>query len=192
MNYHIKTIANIIRKNIDREPETFGWDRWAQGSAQYRDRLTAVVRYCINKWPGDLVEIGAMAGNMTAQLAATGRQVIVIDPWEAGTQNCEGWEYEVYLKKTKEFSNIETLRVESQDKEAFEYLEGRELCFALVDGLHEYEAALSDMELVKAAPVICVDDILWNKSVEKAFMLFGETRAIVRSPLCKEGYIVSG
>lgn len=191
---YVKVITSIIRANSDREHESFDWDRWAQGSIQYQDRWMAVAKHYLSKWPGDVVEIGAMAGGTTVRLAvlAEDRQVIVIDPWETGTQNCAGWEYETYLENTEEFTNILTLRMESQDKRAFEYLKDRELAFAIVDGLHEYDACLSDVELVTAAPIIVVDDILWNTEVEKAFVDFGTRadRTMVRSPLCKEGYLV--
>ena len=191
MEYHIKTITNIVQTNIDEEAE--GWDeksRWARGSAQYGDRMRRVIRYCLHTWPGDLVEIGAMAGGMTSMLAeiAQDRQVIAIDPWETGTQNCAGWEYEAYLKNTKAFENIETLRMKSQDKGAFDYLKDRELCFALVDGRHTYEACQSDLQLVAHAPLIAVDDIGWNTDVERAFVEFGRT--MIRSSLCKEGYLI--
>ena len=192
-------VSWIVSAFVDREPESFGWkSEWSHGSVQFWDRILTIAAYCLKYFAGDIAEIGCFTGATTRALAtlakAYDRRVIAVDPWEPGTQNCEGWEYEAFLQNTKEFTDrIDVLRKDSRDKEVVKYLKARTLAFALVDGLHEHEACLSDINAVgHCQGVIAVDDILWNKSVEKAFLDGANVlnRKTIMHVLCKEGYLV--
>jgi hypothetical protein len=71
-----------------------------KGAVRQRDRLSWVAEWRARTYPGDFVEIGAYMGETTVRLAqvaqAYGRRVIVVDPWQVGTQNCEGHEYDIF------------------------------------------------------------------------------------------------
>lgn len=95
--------------------------------------------------------------------------MLVVDPWQPGTQNCKGHEYGEFLKRTKRFANIDVVRLDSRSEEARRHIGERELCFALVDGLHTYEAAKSDIEACSHASVVAVDDTNWNDGVRQAY-----------------------
>lgn len=66
-----------------------------------------------------------------------------------------------FQKNTAEFSDIiEVIKLSSLDREAKEELRKREICFSFVDGLHTYDACLSDILAVgHTKGVIGVDDI---------------------------------
>lgn len=196
-------IEAIVAAHIDREPESFSGEGewaspWTKGTIQWRERTEPIARYCAEHWPGDLVEIGCYCGQSTVLFAEIarehGRRVIAVDPWAVGTANCDGHEYGEFIKATEPWKDIiDIVRLPSQDPEAIAYLAGRELCFALVDGLHQYEAAYSDiMAVAHCNGIIAVDDLLWNVDVERAFYdaQADTLRTIVRHDLIKEGYLL--
>lgn len=136
-----------------------------RGARFQRDRLAAVAAWCAEKNPGDIVEIGAFVGLTTIRLAEIarrfGRRVMVVDPWLPGTQNCDGGEYEAFQANTAAFKDIiDVVRESSLSPAAEGILGGREFCFALVDGLHTYDACLSDIMAVShCRGAIGVDDL---------------------------------
>jgi hypothetical protein len=145
-----------------------------EGSTQQRDRLAAVARLCCTFFDGDIVEIGCFRGLTTARLAQVARgyhrHVIAIDPWEVGTQNCDGGEFIDFTRNTEKFMDIiEVYRYRSDAPEVKEILKDRKVCMAFVDGLHTYGACRNDIELVSAARLVVVDDITWNLGVRTAF-----------------------
>jgi hypothetical protein len=139
--------------------------KFERGARLQRDRLAAVAAWCAEAVPGDIAEIGAYVGLTTVRLAEIarrfGRRVLVIDPWLPGTQNCSGGEYDAFLANTADFRDIvDVVRESSLSEAAKGALRGRKLCFALVDGLHTYDACLSDILAVDhCGGAIAVDDL---------------------------------
>lgn len=162
-------------------------------SKNFRTRIAAAARWAIEQSEGDLLEIGAYEGQTTVILAQIaedcGRRVLVVDPWKPGTQNCKGHEYDEFLKRTEPFDNVDAMRLDSRSEEARKCIGKRKLCFALVDGLHTYEAARSDIKACSQAFVIAVDDTNWNVGVRQAYK---EARG--RRVRCagRESYLVKG
>jgi|YNPNPStandDraft_1061719.scaffolds.fasta_scaffold43130_2 predicted O-methyltransferase YrrM len=168
------------------------------GSNQQRQRVAEIAEMCARRHPGDFVEIGAYLGETTNRLAEVARKhhrrVIAVDPWEPGTQNCEGWEYEAFLQNIEPYADIvEVVRASSLDKSTKALISERALCFAFVDGLHTYEACLSDIRTVAhTRGIIVVDDVLWSNELMRAFRrgAYFTRRIPVHHPLCREGYLL--
>ena len=173
------------------------WTPW-KGGLWMKERVCGIAEACAELYPGDFVEIGAYLGQTTRGLAEIARdydrRVVVIDPWEKGTQSCQGWEYNVFLRSIEGYSDIvDVYRLSSFEDEAIEIIEGRELAFAFVDGLHIYEAALSDIKACSHCHgVIAVDDLPNCIDVWDAFMEGVEVTG--RVPLWRkyhrEGYLL--
>ncbi|MGK7922409.1 MAG: class I SAM-dependent methyltransferase [Trichodesmium sp.] len=193
----INDLMNILQETTKEEkidiPQNFN-----RGSFHQRQRVAKVAEYCVQTWDGDLIEIGCFQGETTKLLAEVAqkynRRLMAVDPWAIGTQNCQGGEYETFLKNIEPYkANVDIVRLSSLDKKAIELIKNRELCFAFVDGLHTYDACLSDIKTVAHYQgVIAVDNILWNPEVDSAFHKGAE---IIQSrklylPICREGYLL--
>lgn len=129
-----------------------------------RLRVLEAARWALEMYGGDLVEIGCHKGKTTARFCELarefGRKLIAVDPWELGTQNCEGGEREQFVERTKGYEDVlEINRVSSMEKGIIKQIKGRDLAFAYVDGLHTVRACKIDIETVSHSPVIGVDDI---------------------------------
>tara|TARA_B100000029_G_scaffold512340_1_gene608705 strand:+ start:17368 stop:18138 length:771 start_codon:yes stop_codon:yes gene_type:complete len=129
-----------------------------------RLRVLEAARWALEMYGGDLIEIGCHKGKSTVRFCELarefGRKLIAVDPWELGTQNCEGGEREQFLERTKGCEDVlEVNRVSSLERGLIEQVKGRELAFAYVDGLHTVRACKIDIETVSHSPVIGVDDI---------------------------------
>ncbi|NEO52692.1 MAG: hypothetical protein F6K54_06135 [Okeania sp. SIO3B5] len=193
----IKDLVNILQETTKEEkidmPQNFN-----RGSFHQRQRITRVAEYCVETWTGDLIEIGCFKGETTKLLAEVAqkynRRLIAVDPWEIGTQNCQGGEYETFLKNIEPYkSNVDIVRLSSLDKKAIELIKNRELCFAFVDGLYTYDACLSDIKTVDHCQgVIAVDDLLWSPEVDSAFHKGAEVTKSRKLylPICREGYLL--
>jgi len=188
----------ILAELTTEEPATFKREkRWTWGCQQQRARIARIADYCANRWPGDLTEIGCYVGGNTKILAQTarkyGRRVIAIDPWETGTQDCKGGEYEIFLRNMEPYLDIVSIvRFRSQSPYAAAVLAAAGLCFAIIDGLHTYAGCLSDIRAVNHARVIMVDDALWCKGVQRAVNVGASeiNREVIRHRLCREAYLV--
>ncbi|MGD1808728.1 class I SAM-dependent methyltransferase [Dapis sp. BLCC M126] len=193
----IKDLVNVLQETTKEEkidlPQNFN-----QGSLHQHQRIARVAEYCVQIWPGDLIEIGCFIGETTKLLAEVAqkynRRLMAVDPWELGTQNCRGGEYEAFLKNIEPYkANVDIVRLSSLDQKAISLIKNRELCFAFVDGLHTYDACLSDIKTVDHCQgVIAVDDLLWSPEVDSAFHKGAE---IIQSrklylPICREGYLL--
>lgn len=190
------TLVNILLPTV--QVETLNVPAHARGSLHQRERLASVAEYCIKGWGGDLLEIGCFLGETTRKLAEVAkkynRRIIALDPWELGTQNCQGGEYETFLKNIEPYKDVvDIIRLSSLDEKAIAMVKSRQLCFAYVDGLHTYDACLKDIETVAhCQSIIAVDDLLWCADVERAFQKGAEVigRSKLHLPLCREGYLV--
>lgn len=181
-----------------RQPELDGIAResaQSAGSTYLRERLTIIAERCCRDWPGDLVEIGCLNGSTTVRLCQVarehGRRVIAVDPWEIGTQNCEGLEYDRFMAATEPYRDIvDVLRKDSRDPSVAKYLKDRELAFAFVDGLHSYQACLTDIHSCYHAALLAVDDWTWNEGLERAIVEATGTRDRIMSKPFHEAYIL--
>jgi len=167
------------------------------GGRLFRERVEVVARAAAEQHPGDLLEIGARVGLTTVRLARIarehGRRVLVVDPWEQGTQDCRGWEYGKFVERMEPWKDVlDVVRRRSDHADALEAIK-RDLCFALVDGLHTDKAALADMRACGHAWVVCVDDIIGPESVMGAFVQgTGKGLWAAWRRWDREGYIIRG
>ena len=161
---------------------------------QQSDRIREVAWACARDYPGDLIEIGCHHGGTTRELAKVakeyGRRVVAVDPWGDAPSI-----YDKFLERTGKYSDvIDVIRLPSQDAEAVKQIQARPLCFAFVDGLHEYEALACDIQTVAhCLGAIAVDDVNWRPDdLRKAFWEGAEAlnRALYWRPKCREGYIL--
>lgn len=163
----ILKIAKHYPEPIDQRP--------AKQTNQHQ-RIAAVADMSAKHFEGDFIEIGAHVGLTTIELLRVaehqGRRVVVIDPWITGTQNCYGHEHDRFIKRTKPYAHLlDVIRLRSQDSRVHDELEGRQFAFAFVDGLHTFGACYQDLELVKDAGIIAIDDIAMLQ-VANAFAAF--------------------
>jgi predicted O-methyltransferase YrrM len=190
-------LFNIL-KDTTQEEKIDSPQKFNRGSLNQRERITRVAEYCVQTWLGDLIEIGCFRGETTKRLAEVAqkynRRLIAIDPWEIGTQNCNGGEYEAFLKNIEPYkASVDVVRSSSLDEKIITLIKRRELCFAFVDGLHTYDGCLSDIKTVAHCQgIIAVDDLLWSPEVDSAFQKGAE---ITKShklylPICREGYLL--
>lgn len=155
----------------------FESDIYSSGGHFIYERLSDMTRFSAH-YPGDYVEIGCHTGGGTVAIGREarkwGRKLHCIDPWLTGSQNCEGWEYDYFLKNIR-FSGLEDTvvihRLDSTGEEAKELLASLDICMAYVDGLHNEHACYSDIVSVghTHGPII-VDDISWCRALKNAFL----------------------
>lgn len=129
-----------------------------------RLRVLEAARWALEMYGGDLIEIGCHKGKTTARFCELvrefGRKLIAVDPWELGTQNCEGGEREQFVERTRGYEDVlEINRVSSMEKGIIKQIKRRDLAFAYVDGLHTVRACKIDVATVSHSPTIGVDDI---------------------------------
>jgi hypothetical protein len=177
-------------------------------SERQRERLARVADLCARRYPGDFLEIGAYLGRTTVRLAqvaqAYGRRVIVVDPWQTGSELNDGTtydgDYQQFWKNVEPYSdNIDIVRASSLEERARAVIANRDLAFSYVDGLHTFRAALSDIRAVRhTAGIIAVDDTHWiadyqyhgqiRLALARGAHLLG--RVAIGHPLSKEAYLL--
>jgi|RhiMethySRZTD1v2_1073278.scaffolds.fasta_scaffold07584_11 cephalosporin hydroxylase len=114
---------------------------------------------------GDILEIGAHRGDSTRMFCEIaekfGRKVYVIDPWD-GRQEGNNDVYGEFLANTAHCKNLVVYRMGSEKPEAFEAVKDIKLAFLFIDGMHAYDAVVSDFtkfrKLLSDKAVICIDD----------------------------------
>jgi hypothetical protein len=181
------------------ETLSFKQHPWDQGSLRERDRLALVAELSLQRYKGNLLEIGAFLGETTVRLAALadqyGRRMVVVDPWQPGTQNCEGPEFDIFLQNTRDYRHvIDIVRASSLEPQTIQEIGRMDLAFSYVDGLHTYEATLSDVLAVGATRgMIAVDDVRWHEGTKRGY-LEGAARLkrhAMFHAACREGYLLT-
>jgi hypothetical protein len=173
-------------------------DKHEYGGRWQSERVAAMADLSLEEHPGDIVEIGCCAGVTTKLLAEVasrrGRRVIAIDPWIPGTQNCDGGEYEVFLRNIEPWkAAVDIWKASSLALETTRRLAERKLAFAFVDGLHTYEACRSDFAAVSHAEgLIVADDMRYNREVCLALRLAAHRlgRRVFQVPRFREGLML--
>ena len=128
-------------------------------------RLQILLPQILEKVEGDILEIGAHRGASTRMFCEIaekfGRKVYVIDPWD-GRQEGAPEIYNEFLAVTCNCKNLTVHRMGSEDPRAFEAVKDVKLAFLFIDGLHSYDAVVSDFtkyrKLLSDKAVVCVDD----------------------------------
>lgn len=196
MNNDLAELTSLLERFSTHEQMLIdAGNQQGDGAFDQRDRIHAAAEWACQKYSGDLVEIGCLNGSTTVRLAEVaqkyGRRVIAVDPWQVGTQNCNGGEHAIFLQTTEPFKDIiDVVRKDSRDPEVAQYLKQRQLCFAFVDGLHTFEATRGDILSVGHAPVIAVDDTRWSSEVLRAFHELHEERDVLSRSYWRESWML--
>lgn len=170
------SIIEIMKKNLEfpfigSAPGV----EFAHSSEEYRNttincrrskNINDILDFLFQHVEGDVLEIGALSGTSTRVLCEISkkynRTVHVVDPWD-GREAGDDYMYRCFLEKTSRYDNVKVLRASSVSNEAISYIKNLDLAFCLVDGLHTYDYALSDLRNVvgsmRNSGVICLDDI---------------------------------
>jgi predicted O-methyltransferase YrrM len=191
-------LGDILQDMTRGEPQSVELAPHRHGSIELKERVACVAELCAERWPGDFVEIGCYVGETTKKLAKVAeqyrRRLIAVDPWMAGTQNCEGWEYDAFLRNIEPYmDSVDIVRASSLDRKTIALIKARTLSFAFVDGLHTYSACLSDIQTTSHCEgIIGVDDILWDNEIMLAFRRGAHLthRTAIHHSLCREGYLL--
>lgn len=98
-----------------------------------------------------MIEIGSFIGESTVIFGDHFKKVIAIDPFMSDYDPLDTTSkfdfnevYEEYKRRTEPYSNIETLRMTSED--AFEVLKGDRYDFVYIDGIHQYTNVKEDIK----------------------------------------------
>lgn len=112
----------------------------------------------VNKIDGPILEVGSYQGRSTCLLAATGRPVIAVDPFEGFHDTLSG--VEIYRKlinnlKSRALANVKVCRY------AVEYWKPEPVNFAYLDGDHTAKGTLHQLYKARAAQakIIAVHDV---------------------------------
>lgn len=140
--------------------------------------LVDMIKELGNTTDQTMIEIGSFIGESTIIFAGHFKEVIAIDPfmdnYDPEDMTCQfkfSEVYEEYKTRTSPFSNIKTIVKTSDD--AVEDLKQDKYDFIYIDGIHQYENVLRDIQtylpLVKEGGIIGGHDYggPW-KGVEKA------------------------
>ena len=165
---------------------------WTRGGVQQDERMLAVMRWAAERHGGDLVEIGCSCGATTSMMGKVAREfrrrVIGVDPWEPNRPNYDPVNYGKFLDNTYPWADlVDVIKLPSEDERAILAVKAHPLCFAYVDGAHDYEHCLRDLHTTAHAYVIAADD-MWEEGVQRAVAEFG--REMVYNELCKEAYLI--
>ena len=192
-----KDIMELLQENIATDEQYFyaKSDYWHYGWTGTPHRVSIIAELAAKHYPGDIAEIGCAKGVTMVGLAKVAsdhdRRVIAIDPWQRDLKDGHSLDFETFTKGTESYTDIiDVLRMKSQDEAAIRYLKAAPLCFAYIDGEHNYDALASDIGAVFHAAVIAVDDILWDWRLLRAFRDEAKDRQKIRHPFCNEGYIL--
>lgn len=163
------------------------------------DRILIAAEFSLQRYPGDLVEIGVLGGGTTIKLAKLahryGRHIIAVDPWipEKGRGGCTETTRSEFMKRMRKYLHMtDVLHDLSQSKKVINFIKARSLSFAYIDGAHYYEPCGADIETVwHCAGIIALDD-LWMEGVKRAFVEAGEhsDKDALYHDVLAEGYLL--
>ncbi len=193
-----KEVADVFERLAESPQGRDDDNLYSYGGHWQSQRVAALAELAVRRHPGDIVEVGVNRGFTTMLLAPIaqrhGRKIIAIDPWIAGTQNCQGFELDEFLKNTAPWrDSVEIWKMSSFAPEAFARMGRRPLAFAFVDGLHTFDACMSDFRLVgHAAGLIAADDVRYNREVALALRVSARRlgRRAFHLPSMREGYLI--
>lgn len=166
-------------------------------------RTKLLLSSILEKADGDILEIGAHRGTTTQVFceigARFGRKVYVIDPWD-GRQEGSAEVYNAFLGNMSKFSNYTVHKCGSETPQAFNAVKDLKFAYILIDGLHSYDAVVSDFTKYRAMlttnGVICVDDwsgpYAFSQQIRRAIKEYlGHEFIIIESPdVLIEKYVV--
>jgi len=121
------------------------------------ERISMLLPFVLNRYPGNLIEIGAGNGNTTVKMleAAKDRVLIEIDPFEKGWDSMpasygEPYPKQIFDNATKNFGNLILLQMRSDDVQVpFELKKHGPFAFAFLDGLQYLDNVLYDRVLCR-------------------------------------------
>lgn len=192
-----RDVMELLRENVLMEEKHFyaSSDYWHYGFIETSRRVGMIAELAAQHYPGHIAEIGCAKGLTTAKLGKVAsdhhRRVIAVDPWLRDLKDGHSPDFEDFTATTERYADIiDILQMKSQDEAAIRHLGASPLCFAYIDGEHNYNALISDIKAVFHAPVIAVDDILWDWPLLRAVHETAKDRHKIRHPFCNEGYIL--
>lgn len=137
------------------------------GSVLQRKRLSDLANLCCSLHPGDLIEIGVLAGATSVLLAeqarAYGRRLVCIDNWPTHNNPYELDKVRlIFLEEMKKWSDVVDIwEMDAHSEECLKMIGDRQYCFAFSDDGHLFDEHYK--ELMALMPVtnglIAVDDV---------------------------------
>jgi predicted O-methyltransferase YrrM len=122
-----------------------------------RDKVSTEALLDLIKELGDnsdkrMIEIGSFVGESTVLFAQSFGSVTAIDPFMEGYDNGDTTSYqfdfsnvyETYIERTKDYTNIKTLKITSD--EGYKVLKYNEFDFVYIDGVHTYDQVKKDIQ----------------------------------------------
>lgn len=175
-----------------------GMAKHSAGSQHQRRRLQAIAEFALQKYDGDILEIGSHVGLTTKILAEIalkyGRKVVVIDPWDGRQQGNESV-YRKFLQNVENYKDvIITNRIGSQTYEALKIIQSSKFAFCWIDGLHTPEACTSDILACSTQVGIqAVDDLSWAPGLKEVYHKMAEELGHQKhyNTSCREGYYIT-
>lgn len=154
------------------------------GCTLRHERTLIAAEWSLQRFPGDLVEIGVLEGVHTLRLAKLaeqyGRRIIAVDPWNNEKEypwkgGCKSKTEENFYSRMGSYLRIvDVLGDYSQSVFVTRYIKDRAICFGYIDGAHAYEPCKTDIDtLWHCNGIIALDD-LWMKGVKQAFLEAGK------------------
>lgn len=190
-------IKEIIDAIAERE-ECSGMAMHSVGSQYQRDRLMSVSDIALQKYDGDILEIGCHVGLTTKILAEIaqkhGRKVVVVDPWD-GRQEGDEAVFQEFLRNVENYKDtISINRISSQSKEAIDMIQSSKFAFCWIDGLHTPQACMSDIIACSTQVGIqAVDDLSWAPGLIEVYHKMSEELGHQKyyNTSCREGYYIT-
>ena len=187
-----KELKEIITRARDIEPYLI--------HDSVRERVVDVCKLAVERFSGDICEIGAKTGLTTVLLAEIARKysrkIIAVDPWELGVQDCYFGEYEEFINRMTPYNDIlEIIRGKSQEEWVISALRQKTFSFVFIDALHYGWAIKGDIEIFKdmEGGIIAVDDVnhVWQDAMG-GFMEGAKNikKIPVHNPEHREGYLI--
>ena len=192
-----RKIESLLKESSLTETKNGEVASHSYGSKNQRERLKNICEMSLEKFTGDILEIGAHIGLTTkifCELARKhNRKVYVIDPWNGEQQGGSG-EYNKFMINTKGYEDVLVLKKQSSlTEESRNIIRENNFAFCFVDGLHTRDACRYDIEsCINQKGIIAVDDLTWSPGLKDLVFEFSEKykRKNVVNNKIREGYII--